>query len=46
MATPTPSSKGTGQFVRQGHTTDGIYGSATDPKHLDGTEKPAQDLKP
>ena len=46
MATPTPSSRGTGQFIRQGQTTDGTYGSDPNPKELDGTDAPVKDLKP
>lgn len=38
--------KSTGQFVRQGHTTDGTYGSDPNPKYIDSTDKPVRDLKP
>ena len=40
------NSKGTGQFVRQGQTSDGTYGSDINPKYIDGTDKPVKDLKP
>jgi hypothetical protein len=38
--------KSTNQFIRQGHTEDGTYGSSIQPKSLDGTDKPVKDLKP
>ena len=40
------SKSGTGQFVRQGQTTDGLYGSDINPKVIDSTDNPVKDLKP
>ena len=38
--------KSTNQFIRQGHTEDGTYGSSINPKSLDGVAAPVKDLKP
>ena len=46
MASEKVNTKGTGQFIRQGHTEDGTYGSSINPKHIDGTDAPVKDLKP
>lgn len=45
MASPTPSRKGTNQFMRQGHTA-GQYGNdpSTDAKGKAG--QPAREIKP